>query len=95
MLMSRLNGQLSTIALLLGLGVAACKPVEKEPMQRVFDSQGHRGARGAFPENTIPAFEEALRQNMRTLELDLAVSKYLQLVVSHEPWFNPKICNIE
>ncbi|MDZ4859714.1 MAG: hypothetical protein SGI88_12095, partial [Candidatus Hydrogenedentes bacterium] len=26
------------------------------------------------------------------LELDLAVSKDNQLIVSHEPWFNPVIC---
>lgn len=64
-------------------------------MAQVFDSQGHRGARGAFPENTLPSFEEALRQNMRTLELDLVLSKDKILVVSHEPWFNPKICQLE
>ena len=58
-----------------------------------FDWQGHRGARGLMPENTLPAFLKAMQfREVRTLELDLAVSKDGQLIVSHEPWFNPDIC---
>lgn len=58
-----------------------------------FDWQGHRGSRGLMPENTIPAFLKALEYSeVTTLELDLAVSKDSQLIVSHEPWFNPAIC---
>ncbi|MFN4079910.1 MAG: glycerophosphodiester phosphodiesterase family protein [Saprospiraceae bacterium] len=58
-----------------------------------FDWQGHRGCRGLFPENTVPAFVEALSfPEVRTLELDLAVSADSQLIVSHEPWFSPEIC---
>ncbi|MFN4144521.1 MAG: glycerophosphodiester phosphodiesterase family protein [Runella sp.] len=54
-----------------------------------FDWQGHRGCRGLMPENTIPAFKKALDLGMTTLELDVVVSKDLQVVVSHEPYFNP------
>ena len=61
-------------------------------MNQAFDWQGHRGARGKFPENTLPAFTYALDQGMTTLELDLAVSKDGQLIVSHEPWMNSTIC---
>lgn len=58
-----------------------------------FDWQGHRGCRGLLPENSIPAFLHALDfPEVITLELDLAVSKDKQLIVSHEPWFNPAIC---
>ena len=58
-----------------------------------FDWQGHRGCRGLMPENTIPAFLHALEfPDVKTLELDLAVSKDGQLIVSHEPWFNHAIC---
>lgn len=58
-----------------------------------FDWQGHRGCRGLMPENTVPAFLKALEYpEVTTLELDLAVTKDLQLIVSHEPWFNPAIC---
>lgn len=58
----------------------------------VFDVQGHRGARGLMPENTIPAFIAALDTGVTTLEMDLAVTKEGQLIVSHEPWMNPLIC---
>jgi glycerophosphoryl diester phosphodiesterase len=57
-----------------------------------FDLQGHRGARGLKPENTIPAFIVALDSGVTTLEMDLAVTKDKLLVVSHEPWMNPAIC---
>ncbi|MEO1258383.1 MAG: glycerophosphodiester phosphodiesterase family protein [Bacteroidota bacterium] len=57
-----------------------------------FDWQGHRGCRGLLPENTVPAFIHALSFNVSTLELDLAVSKDNQLIVSHEPWMSHHIC---
>jgi glycerophosphoryl diester phosphodiesterase len=57
-----------------------------------FDWQGHRGCRGLLPENSIPAFLKALELGVTTLELDLAVSKDSQLIVSHEPWLNDEIC---
>lgn len=57
-----------------------------------FDIQGHRGARGLMPENTIPGFLMALDSGVNTIELDLAVTKDNQLVVSHEPWMSASIC---
>jgi glycerophosphoryl diester phosphodiesterase len=57
-----------------------------------FDVQGHRGARGLMPENTIPAFLMALDSGVTTIEMDLAVTKDKQLVVSHEPWMSAAIC---
>ena len=56
-----------------------------------FDWQGHRGCRGIMPENTIPAFLKALELGVTTLELDVVISKDGQVVVSHEPYFNPDI----
>lgn len=56
-----------------------------------FDLQGHRGARGLMPENTLPAFAKALSIGVTTLEMDLAVTKDLQVVVSHNPRFEPDI----
>ncbi len=56
-----------------------------------FDIQGHRGARGLMPENTIPAFLKALDVGVDTLELDTVVSRDGKLVVSHEPWFSSEI----
>lgn len=56
------------------------------------DWQGHRGARGLMPENTIGSMKEALRYPVTTLELDVVISKDKKVVVSHEPWMNPVIC---
>lgn len=53
--------------------------------------QGHRGARGLMPENTLPAFAKALSIGVTTLELDLAVTKDLHVVVTHNPRFEPEI----
>ena len=53
------------------------------------DLQGHRGARGLAPENTLAAFEMALRIGVTTLELDLAMTKDDILVVSHDRRLNP------
>jgi len=57
-----------------------------------FDVQGHRGARGLKPENTVEAFITALDLGVTTIEMDLAVTKDKQLVVSHEPWMSAEIC---
>jgi glycerophosphoryl diester phosphodiesterase len=47
-----------------------------------FDLQGHRGARGLAPENTLEAFRTALSIGVTTLELDLAMTSDGVLVVS-------------
>jgi glycerophosphoryl diester phosphodiesterase len=56
------------------------------------DMQGHRGARGLMPENTIPAFIRAIEEGVNTLELDVVISKDKQVVVSHEPYMSAAIC---
>jgi len=53
---------------------------------------GHRGARAVLPENTIPAFEYAIKQGVDVLELDVAVTIDNVLVVSHDPKLNPEFC---
>jgi glycerophosphoryl diester phosphodiesterase len=57
-----------------------------------FDWQGHRGARGLYPENTINAMKEALKYPITTLEMDVVISKVNKVVVSHEPWMSEEIC---
>ncbi|MBE0621249.1 MAG: glycerophosphodiester phosphodiesterase [Burkholderiales bacterium] len=56
-----------------------------------FDLQGHRGARGLAPENTLPAFAAALSVGVSTLELDTAITKDGVVVVSHDARMNPDI----
>ncbi|MEQ8706131.1 MAG: glycerophosphodiester phosphodiesterase family protein [Phaeodactylibacter sp.] len=85
--------------LLLLLGLSACSaPSTQQDMTAEqaadFDWQGHRGARGLLPENTVPAFLKALEfPQVKTLELDLAVSQDSLLVVTHEPWMSHHICS--
>jgi glycerophosphoryl diester phosphodiesterase/pimeloyl-ACP methyl ester carboxylesterase len=63
----------------------------KEQRKFDFELQGHRGARGLAPENTIPAFKKALDIGVNTLEIDVVISRDNQVVVSHEPWLNYQI----
>ncbi len=56
-------------------------PSMSEPL---FEAQGHRGARGLFPENSLPAFEGALAIGVTTLELDVGLSKDGVLMVHHD-----------
>lgn len=96
--------QLATLATVIAFS-SGCSPTPKtesanQPQRTLeqvmqhypkFDLQGHRGARGLLPENTISSMIEALRYGVTTLELDVVVSADSQLVVSHEPWFNHEI----
>jgi len=61
--------------------------------QKPFDLQGHRGARGLLPENTIPAFLYALDLGVTTLEMDVAINAEGSVILSHEPWMSAKICS--
>lgn len=54
--------------------------------------QAHRGGRGLMPENTIPAMLSVMdNEKVTTLEMDLAITKDKQVVVSHDPILNPMI----
>lgn len=63
-------------------------------IQDDFDVQGHRGARGLRPENTLPAFEAALDLGVTTLELDLHYTADRQIVVWHDPVVEPDKCGL-
>src|ERR1700761_6495645 len=54
-----------------------------------FDLEAHRGGRALLPENTLPAFANALSMGVDTLELDVGVTSDSQIVISHERWLNP------
>lgn len=79
---------------ILAAGLWSCAPESNqvsEPKQ--IDWQGHRGARGLMPENSIPGFLLAMEFPIQTLELDVVISKDSQVVVSHEPWISHYICS--
>jgi glycerophosphoryl diester phosphodiesterase len=56
-----------------------------------FDLEGHRGARGRAPENTLAAFRRALEIGVTTIETDMAVTKDDVVVISHNPFLNPDL----
>jgi glycerophosphoryl diester phosphodiesterase len=57
-----------------------------------FDWQGHRGARGLYPENTIGGMLEAAKYPITTLEFDVVVTRDKKVILSHEPWLGEEIC---
>jgi glycerophosphoryl diester phosphodiesterase len=60
-----------------------------------FDVQGHRGARGLRPENTLPAFETALDLGVTTLEMDLHFTADQVVVVWHDAQIDKAKCGLD
>src|SRR5687767_4008453 len=55
------------------------------------DLQGHRGARGLLPENTLPSFQRAMEIGVTTLETDIAITSDGVLAIYHDRSLNPDI----
>lgn len=64
--------------LLLTMSMLMAAPVS------AFDLQAHRGGRALWPENSLPAFANAIALGVTTLELDVGVSKDGVLIISHD-----------
>ncbi|WP_286761264.1 glycerophosphodiester phosphodiesterase family protein [Salegentibacter sp. UBA1130] len=62
--------------------------IQKNEEELQVKVQGHRGDRGNFPENTIPAFISAVKKGVDVIELDVVISKDKKVVVSHEPFMH-------
>ncbi|MEL0176476.1 MAG: glycerophosphodiester phosphodiesterase family protein, partial [Cryomorphaceae bacterium] len=91
--MKLLNSNYNSTLLLFVLFLASTSCTKPE---RKVDFQGHRGARGLYPENSLEGFEHALSiEELTTLELDIVVSSDKNLIISHEPWLNPEICTLD
>ncbi len=58
----------------------------------MFDLQGHRGARGLKPENTLPSFEVALDISVSSIETDLHLTRDGELVIIHDPLLTGRLC---
>ena len=56
---------------------------------QAIEIQGHRGARGLLPENTIPAFERAIDVGVDVLEVDIGMTRDGVPVVHHDRALSP------
>ncbi len=54
-----------------------------------FDLQGHRGARGLFPENTLEGFRDTIALGVNTIEIDVTLSADGVVMIHHDPTINP------
>lgn len=62
-------------------------------MPPLFDLQGHRGARGLKPENTLPGFEVAFDLGVTTVETDLHLTRDGEVVVFHDDVISGRLCS--
>jgi glycerophosphoryl diester phosphodiesterase len=78
------------IATILASAIALAAAATQAAPAMTFDLQGHRGARGLAPENTLAGFTRALAVGVTTLELDCGVTKDGVVVVSHDRLLTPE-----
>lgn len=57
-----------------------------------FELQGHRGARGLKPENTLPSFEAALDAGVTSIETDVHLTRDGVPVLFHDAAVSPGLC---
>jgi glycerophosphoryl diester phosphodiesterase len=55
--------------------------------------EGHRGARGKYPENSLSAFKYALDNSIDVLEMDLQLTKDKKIIIYHDKRINLNLCN--
>ncbi|GEO05194.1 glycerophosphoryl diester phosphodiesterase [Adhaeribacter aerolatus] len=77
---------------LIILFMAACKSgpsasKHQSPLPQ-FSTEGHRGARGLMPENTIPAMRKAIDLGVTTLEMDAHITRDKEVVLAHDDYIN-------
>jgi len=70
--------------------IATHRRAAHRPRLPWFDLQGHRGARGLWPENTLGGFARTLALGVAAVELDCGMSRDGVLVVTHDAHLNPE-----
>lgn len=82
------------LALLALIGLSGCKTVQRYKVIPnadfpAFSTEGHRGARGLMPENTIVGMRQAIDLGITTLEMDTHITKDGKVVVTHDDYLSP------
>lgn len=75
---------------MLLLGLMACEHRPERPLSSI-EVQGHRGARGLWPENTLQGFLDTAALGVDTLEFDCVLSAENEVMVHHDLYFNPEL----
>jgi len=81
-------------ALSISLAMQACssnKKMNSTYTKESFDTEAHRGGRGLMPENTVASMKNGLAFGVKTLEMDVVITKDKKVILSHEPFFNSEI----
>ena len=83
------------IAIIATLAIASSCGIKKVSNNELsfpsFAYEGHRGARGLYPENSIGAMKVAMDlPTVTTLEMDCHITKDKKVVVYHDDFLNPK-----
>ena len=73
---------------MLGAGVSSSAAVESTRPMVV----AHRGGAALMPENTFPAFDNAVRLGVDMLEFDMQMTADDQLVITHDGTVNSTFC---
>lgn len=68
----------------LGVVISAEIPLRREQGDQVFEIQGHRGAKGLRPENTLSSIACALQVGVGSIECDAMLSGDGAVVLSHD-----------
>lgn len=76
---------LSLLVLFLLGNFLSCNTYQRMK-EREIKVHAHRGDRGSFPENSIPAFISAVKKGSDAIEMDVVISRDRKVVVSHEPY---------
>ena len=80
-----------SVAGLMACAVPALATLPSVTTPRRVDLQGHRGARGLAPENTLEGLLLALDLGVTTLEIDVVACADGQLVLCHDRQLNPDL----
>lgn len=83
------------IAIIATLAIASSCGIKKVSNNELsfpsFAYEGHRGARGLYPENSIGAMKVAMDfPKVTTLEMDCHITQDKKVVVYHDDFLNPK-----
>ena len=77
--------------LLIALALGSCRSSHLASLPESFPAfykEGHRGARGLMPENTIPSMIRGIEAGANVIEVDIYTSKDSQVIVAHDPYIN-------